>query len=313
MSDEVKKAEAKEAPECPQKLFESAYHNGNGFQLHKGEYLVLAFLWTYEGKDINTAITDAAATKLFEPLKSTARVDSWLTRTYLEIHWRDYDRIPEILQFALDAGFSLTLQSKMDTYYAAGDRFNPLRMEERFIQRFRDTLKQFHQRPGHNDPDPWRIAFSCVSSAWILLAKWNWFSSTGQAFCQELRAHFPDKVRDEDVDDPKYNYFKFPGVDEAARKYQLLQYGKWWWGKEKREEEKAPEVLPLPAPTPPPPPPPPPLPLCVICEEQPANTLVMPCGHIVVCSACSELLQKTPDRDVCVQCRKKIDVVMQDS
>lgn len=288
----------KKESECPTKLFSSAFSNGFGFQLQEGKgYLVIAFLWQYNGESVNTAITEAAATKLFQDQfpKTTARVDSWLTRTYLEVHWQEYDRIPELLQFALDAGFSLTLQSKLDVFYAAGDRFNPHKTEEKFVQRFRRILDEYFQRPGCNDPDPWLIAYQ---NHWQLLAKWNWVSPAGQKFCEELRTHFPDKVKEEDVDNPRYNYFQFLGVDEAARKYKLLQYGTWWWWQrpsKEQHEEKNDDA-----------------PQCAICLERVANTLVLPCGHVVVCALCSEMLQHTPDAKVCVQCRNEIQKVIQD-
>jgi hypothetical protein len=297
--------EKQEKPEVPKKLFDSAFYNGFGFQLHRDEYLVVAFLWEYDGKSIERLL-ESDATKIFQEQGfQGVSVDSWLTRTYLEVHWQQYDRIPDILQFALDAGFSLTLQSKLDVYYKAGDRFDPLKVEEKYVKQFFSIIERFPQRDGFHDPDPWLLAYQ---SRWQLLPLWNWASPAGQAFCRQLQKHFPNKVSEEDADTDKYNYFKFAGVDEAARKYKLLQYGKWWFGK--------PAIAPAP-PSPPPPaapappsaPPTPPA-LCVICEERPANTLVIPCGHVVVCFECSEQLKKTPDRDVCVQCRSKIDEVM---
>jgi hypothetical protein len=49
--------------------------------------------------------------------------------------------------------------------------------------------------------------------------------------------------------------------------------------------------------------------ICYICLERKANTQVSPCNHQVVCSICSEGLKGTPDRNICVRCRRGITKV----
>lgn len=51
---------------------------------------------------------------------------------------------------------------------------------------------------------------------------------------------------------------------------------------------------------------------CMICLDRPANTLVLPCMHSVVCNQCSEELKNTPDHSRCVRCRQQIEEVLQD-
>lgn len=46
---------------------------------------------------------------------------------------------------------------------------------------------------------------------------------------------------------------------------------------------------------------------CMICMEQPPDTIVHPCGHCVVCKHCSLGLRKTADKDRCVKCRQIIE------
>ncbi len=52
--------------------------------------------------------------------------------------------------------------------------------------------------------------------------------------------------------------------------------------------------------------------ICMICLDNKADTMVLPCNHIVVCKVCSNNLQKTPDNKICVQCRRPISEVMWD-
>lgn len=264
------------------KLFDVVWTNGFGFQcsgvLPRGS-LVVAFLYRDDGKE---AINETKWTAKFcADLKVEAnclKIDDFLGKTYLQVHWTLYQRIPEILQYTLDEGFSLTLQNKLDMHYKAGSRFDPRKLESRWIARFRELLQQFHQRPGMNDPDPWRTAYLCTMSCrWSILCDFNWQTQEGKAFAKELRSHVGDP--DNDNDNTTLNYFLWKEVDATAKKYRLLQYADWWWVKQednKKEEDKEKEILP------------PPPQICVICQDRTANTFVLPCEHQVCCTICSE-------------------------
>ena len=43
--------------------------------------------------------------------------------------------------------------------------------------------------------------------------------------------------------------------------------------------------------------------LCLICMDNAATTIVLPCGHNVACDECSINLRNTPDNTKCVKCR----------
>jgi len=49
--------------------------------------------------------------------------------------------------------------------------------------------------------------------------------------------------------------------------------------------------------------------LCMICLTLPADTMVFPCYHIVVCASCSPQLSATNDASICCQCRCAITTV----
>lgn len=51
---------------------------------------------------------------------------------------------------------------------------------------------------------------------------------------------------------------------------------------------------------------------CMICMDAPPDTLVLPCGHIVVCRSCSDQLRATRDARTCVRCRRPITDVLRD-
>lgn len=45
-------------------------------------------------------------------------------------------------------------------------------------------------------------------------------------------------------------------------------------------------------------------PLCIVCEEDRANVMVQPCGHLCLCSACASGIQRSGN--ACPMCRKDI-------
>ena len=51
-------------------------------------------------------------------------------------------------------------------------------------------------------------------------------------------------------------------------------------------------------------------PECMVCLDARADTIVQPCGHCVVCAACSRQLEHTADARVCCQCRCAITRVV---
>jgi len=51
---------------------------------------------------------------------------------------------------------------------------------------------------------------------------------------------------------------------------------------------------------------------CVVCQDAPPDTLVIPCNHVVVCHDCSDALAGTPNAHVCVVCRQPIEGIYRD-
>lgn len=51
---------------------------------------------------------------------------------------------------------------------------------------------------------------------------------------------------------------------------------------------------------------------CCICMVEPADTMVLPCMHQVVCADCSRELKNTRDAHICVRCRRPINSVLKD-
>jgi hypothetical protein len=52
--------------------------------------------------------------------------------------------------------------------------------------------------------------------------------------------------------------------------------------------------------------------MCVVCLDKPADTIALPCEHVVVCHDCSHQLAHSKFSDNCVYCRQHIDIVLED-
>lgn len=52
--------------------------------------------------------------------------------------------------------------------------------------------------------------------------------------------------------------------------------------------------------------------VCCICMDAPPSTMCLPCEHVVVCDACSRLLESSTDALTCVRCRCAIENILYD-
>ena len=49
--------------------------------------------------------------------------------------------------------------------------------------------------------------------------------------------------------------------------------------------------------------------LCQFCMAVPPSTIVLPCHHCVLCSACSLIMKQTPNKDRCIVCSAQIECI----
>ena len=298
-------------------LLAASFYNGFGFQadaLRTRGNMVIAFLDKAEGStwDIDEPEESKRAQEALHT--NLVHVDSWIGRYYIEIHWSLYGRIPEIIQYFLDHGFHITLQHALHVHFRAGSTFSPLEVEHRYIAEFTKNMDVFAQSAAKTNTSPMAYAFGfCIGSKAKMLCEWNWQTGEGKEFCHRLRAASPADVDREF--ETECNFYQWPWAQAVAQKFRLFQYGPWWWGPPsvvppaplENKESPAPAADASLAP------PSAALPLqCCVCEERVADTMVLPCEHVVVCRQCSAGLQNTPDRSVCIQCRQPISAVLMD-
>jgi hypothetical protein len=236
----------------------------------------------------------------------------------------------------------LTTQNKLRARFAPGDTFSWAAMEKVAIDTFvKETRSETFIGMGKEfQTSAWVQVAKCYSSSIAAFTEhYNWQTEFGKAFCSELRKQLglaPDSMqKNEDGSwtvlamDPKDRaapFFLFPTFPEAAcKKHKVLHHGEWSayvpsanttqmalrvasvHGDAKaqdvdmKEAESKADVKMHEDNA---------RPLCVICEDKPADTLVMPCGHVIVCSSCSVDLRKTENAKQCVYCRRAVEEIV---
>ena len=134
---------------------------------------------------------------------------------------------------------------------------------------------------------------------------YNYRTNQGKLFCIELCARIGKPI--DDTSEKALTalpwWYELPEVDEARRSNNVLHYAEWSRReipvkveepKPKRHKPEEEHVE------------------CVVCHEHIADTIALPCQHIVVCHLCSVKLAQTHWAHECVYCRQHIDEVLQD-
>ncbi len=292
-------AEVPALPEIPtdvQFAFKVTQQNGFFFQCDEGlgkkGYMLLGFLMHKKDKEQGWRkdVDESAENLVWQAHfgKDLVVVDQWLGRCFFMVHWSLYDRIPEVINYALHTrGLRLMLANGMEIHYNPEDTFVAEEVEGKFIELMKGWMRP--DDPGY---------FDCITRSLgdRPFCVYNWQTAAGQDFCQELRRTYPHRI---EAKEDTYNPYNFAMVKEATQKHRLFQYGRtWWWG----PRIDVPVSIPTPMNED--------TPMCMLCEERPSNTLVLPCEHSVVCLECSIKLKNTPDAHQCIRCRRPITSVL---
>ncbi len=226
----------------------------------------------------------------------------------MEIPYTKRKLIPKVIDIALNGGMGIRMQTHLETFYGVNDGpYSLEKSEELFLIKM-------------NQADEFTKKYIHEQKFWYLADHRLWKTEHGKEFARQLQRQYPEKIRELKLDEPIY--LPKTGLEDPAIDYPL--------------EPPTPITAPIPilhskmlAPlldenanigiTPPsvpnrldPPPSPEQLETCFICLDRIANTMVLPCEHIVVCTECSAKLGATPDKKTCVKCRCPIGTVLWD-
>lgn len=259
-------------------------------------------IWTIS--DAQKVCDDVARTSGSTTLKTTH-----FGYYFLDIHYSEYEKIPSVIQAALDSGCVITLHvpcGKLNAVFRPGDTFSWSEAERSVVEDFMRRVRYYTDR-GTEDTEAWCIAYEACNHPNAWKKSWNWRTKLGQEFSRKLCQAL-------DVPAPEFTgvYAElYRRMRPVCEKYHVL-YGSAWNAYESGAEPQ---------------PVPPPSPMdtvetkettdskgnqCIICCYRQANTLVLPCMHSVVCKICSDKLKATPDATKCVACRRHITSVLSD-
>lgn len=283
---------------------------------------------------------------------STIEVVDFLGRKFCAMHFLEWEKIPLIFQWFLDNGrFNARPHCVLDVAFHAGDRFSWAEVEKRYIAAFMEDVEYEKTTPAGRMGEAFRwgsVFRRCHKSA--LTKHYNWRTQEGKDFCTKLRryldknaeasrvkAHFAWAGLDDacrhfavahrgvwSAYEPSMAVVGVPFLQapiatvsvasssprpESPLRGTLLvaaQQAKPVEVEKKRKHEDEPEqekvVVDVVADAQ----------ICMICLDVPANTMVLPCQHVVVCKSCSNNLRQTNDRRTCCYCRCPITFVLAD-
>ena len=199
---------------------------------------------------------------------TSLRLGDFIGHGYFTIHMSDYDKITPIFNAMLEA------RQWFRTRNAAEVGFNAERGDCVFSDEIME--RKYIERTRDILKEDWGQRLVKQESStifkWQALHIWNYRTEEGKAFCHQLRAlkNLPPPTEDDHE-----NYFRWGPFCLGEGERQPL---------EDAVLEKE----------------------CMICLDAVPDTMVEPCGHVVVCQACSTGLRNTADAHTCVQCRRPI-------
>ena len=268
---------------CPPEEYASRgnilFHNGFGIQYAgSGTYQVciVAELNTENNRKFLNALQQI---KIDSACESVTPEDCF-GHDFVAVHWTETDKIDNVIGALLGNDITLTYFCKVKPTIKPSD----LRGRPWSQTILEECLITFCEQFGWD-----RIATFVGSS---FLKEWNWKTDKGKAFCMHMRSSLNKPL---DRRNSKNNYLTWAIFQNCDFKTLL----------DKAPPSSVPKKTPSPI-----------IIIdddddeCMICLDAKPDTMVLPCGHCVVCKKCSPELQKTADAKICVKCRCPITHVL---
>jgi len=294
-----------------EKAFFLESHNGFGFKVEtvlEPGTIVFARLSDDAPANLETQLREKTGSK-------TIRHKDYLGHEYLTIHHSEWALIPRVFPAALEAGCSYVWANipnlKPATRFV-GELFSFEAHERATVEEFKKLSETFGDREN-----PWKFTFELLREPKAMRRLYNYRTEQGKMFCAELRARVgkPIDTSSRAALTALPWWYELPEVDQACREYTVLHHAEWSKREipekqeeeeEEKEEEEEPEAKRRKSESADD------MVECLVCHERVANTLVLPCQHIVVCQLCSVNLAQTHWARECLYCQQHIEQVLQD-
>ncbi len=270
------------------------FWNGFGFQspgVGVGDVFALAYTKDLSNEQVNNIRSLSGA--------STFAHNDWIGHPYITIHWTEYNKHVAVFNAMLELGISFKTTGNLKTYFhATKDNQYSRQIEEiKAIQQFDKNKKLFDiSLIDYIDLIPGN------GRNW--LKEWNWVTTEGKNFCKQLRRELRKKPYNLNSKDNYLNWDIFKNynpntlqsivpevVDSSPSESEIQDSPSPLVSQD--EDEMSDDNI------------------CMICMDNVANTMVLPCEHCVVCTECSVRLRDTADKETCVRCRRRIAHILE--
>lgn len=257
------------------------YHNGFGFQFDENRFIIAK---VFDDFDSVKVMNECAHT--FHCIVPIG-IDSGITdQDYLVIEKKYFNFIPKIFDTMLKLGIKFRTNNKLEvpsSFLKRYSTFSIENMELAFIDMV-NTYSLFDRDIGGHVR---------------LLDEWNWTSTKGKQFCAILNSKFGKSGNwdwtktnnNNSIDLPNNNNFIDLTNNNNANNNNSIDLTNNN-NTNNQVEFNVDENL------------------CIICMDNIANTMVLPCEHIVICNICSNKLKNTHEAHICIYCRKEITDIL---
>lgn len=229
-SGSVERMRISEQLEGPLACLIAEHTNGFGFELEFGadRLLGLGFI-SVPVRRIDEAESDVAlkvpcSLAMRERLAAeiaadaeapSVKLDEWLGRVSVQLHYSEWARIPAAIQALLNRGYRVRLKMHGDPLFEPGEVFSFDAIEAKIVA----TLRRHYAECG----SAWHKVYMVDRNPHVFLKHYNWHTPAGKALCTEMRAELrPDKPEAKKLDRYAWSWY-----DAVCRQNKILHHGGW--------------------------------------------------------------------------------------
>lgn len=211
----------------------------------------------------------------------TLTVLDFLGGCFLAIDWSEYNFIYTVLTCVLQCNCKFSTWGKINVDFCPtiDEKVTREIIEKKFIKQIEDVEKRYQHNYSKSN-------FAINKCYHAVSHQWNWTTYEGKELCKKIRKA---RGKSDICYSDKWNYYKwdiFKNCDVTTLQ-TIIQT------QIEPSLETTTEIQ-----------------ECIICFENTADTMVLPCMHAIVCRKCSSKLNNTDNAKRCILCRQEITSIL---